>query len=267
MTTPPRSTTPRPIAALPMYDWPDLTAAHDSLWTLIRDGLSAEGIAAPQTLDRGIGLWEAWDSPDLLLGQTCGMPYRTRLHGRITLVGTLDYGIEGAPPGFYRSVLVTRRGDSTDFAGYRDRSLAFNGQDSQSGWAAPQNHAAEHGFRFTHTLHTGAHRASARAVAEGRADIAAIDAVTWRILARALPEVVGALQVIGSTAPTPGLPLITAQGRDPAPLAAATAAAVERLAPEHRQQLGLCGFAMVPASAYLAVPTPAPPTQDTPANC
>jgi ABC-type phosphate/phosphonate transport system substrate-binding protein len=255
------------IASLPMYDWPGLVAAHDALWTLIRDDLRSGGIDAPEALDRRAGLWEAWESPELLLGQACGMPYRTRLHGRVTLVGTLDYGLPGAPPGHYYSVLVTRAGAAAEVAGYRDRTLAFNGQDSQSGWAAPQNHAATLGFRFTQTLHTGAHRDSACAVAEGRADIAALDAVTWRHISRELPEVAGALQVIGHTAPTPGLPLITALGRDPAPLGRAIRRALAALPVADRMELGLTGWAEVPAAAYLAVPSPAPPSQDAPRNC
>ena len=34
-------------AALPMYDWPELTDATDRLWAALRDGLRAEGVAAP----------------------------------------------------------------------------------------------------------------------------------------------------------------------------------------------------------------------------
>jgi ABC-type phosphate/phosphonate transport system substrate-binding protein len=202
----------------------------------------------------------------LLLGQACGMPYRTRLHGKVTLVGTPDYALPGCPAGYYNSVFITRKGDAAEVEAYRDRTLAFNGQDSQSGWAAPQNHAATFGFRFAHTFHTGAHRDSARAVADGRADIAGIDAVTWRILGRELPDVAAPLTVIAHTAPTPGLPLITARGRDPEPLARAAEAAIAGLDILHRRATGLAGFAAIPATAYLSVPTPPPPTQDTPAN-
>lgn len=271
MTSPALGAGPRPagsplIACLPMYDWPHLAAAHDSLWALIRDRLAAEGIDAPQTLDREIGLWDAWESPDLLLAQTCGLPYRTRLHGRVSLIGTPDYGLPETQAGYYRSVLVTRRGEASEVSGYRDRVLACNGYDSQSGWAAPQNHAADLGFQFTDTRKTGAHRASAGAVAEGQADIAAIDAVTWRIMKTAMPEITGALQVIGVTAATPALPLVTARDRDPAPVASAVAWAIASLPPGHRAALGLRGLIRLPAQAYLAVPTPPPPAPGTPAN-
>ena len=254
------------IASLSMYDWPQVRAEHDRFWTLIRDGLRAGGIAAPDRLTRDESLWSVWESPELLLGQTCGMPYRTRLHGRVELVGTPDYGLPDAPPGYYYSVLVARKdapGAAEDFI---DRTLAFNGQDSQSGWAAPQNQMAKAGLRFTHTRRTGAHRDSARAVAIGKADIAAIDAISWRLIEAHHPEIAGKLRIVSRTDPTPGLPLVTAKGRETAPLGRAVASAIAALAPADRAALGLKALVTLPAEAYLAVPTPPPPSQDVPVN-
>lgn len=252
------------IASLAMYDWPQVAAEHDRLWSLIRDALADEGIDAPEALTRNGSLWDIWESPDLLLGQTCGMPYRTRLHGHVTLVGTLDYALPDAPPGYYYSQLITRADEPGEVLDFIDRTLAFNGQDSQSGWAAPQNHVAP--LTFKHTRHTGAHRDSAHAVADGRADIAAIDAVTWRLIVTHMPELAAKLRVIGHTDPTPGLPLITAAHRDPAPLARAVPTAVTSLSPADRDALGICGLTTIPASAYVSVPTPPPPSQDVPVN-
>ena len=255
------------IATLGMYDWPQVTDATDRLWAAIRDRLRQAGIAAPQALTRDASLWAMWESPDLLLGQTCGMPYRTRLHDRVALVATPDYGLPGAPAGYYYSELVVHADEPGELPDFIDRTLAFNGQDSQSGWAAPQNQVARLGRRFTHTLHTGAHRDSARAVAEGRARIAAIDAVSWRLMCAHHPEVTARLRIIGHTDPTPGLPLIAAPGRDRAVLAAAVSAAIAGLSRADRALLGgLGGVAAIAAKDYLAVPTPPPPTQDVPLN-
>lgn len=244
------------IASLAMYDWPQVRAEHDRFWSLIRAALAEEGIAAPPALTRDESLWTLWESPDLLLGQTCGMPYRTRLHGRVALVGTPDHGLPGAAPGWYYSVFVARADDPGEAHDFIDRTLAFNGQDSQSGWAAPQNEMARRGLRFTHTRHTGAHRDSARAVAEGRADIAAIDAVTWRLVQAFRPEIARKLRVATRTEPTPGLPLITAPNRDPAPIATAVRAAIAAMPPADRSPLGLSGLIDIPSAAYLSVPTP-----------
>lgn len=252
------------IASLAMYDWPQVAAEHDRLWALMREAMGDEGVEAPAELTRNGSLWDIWESPGLILGQACGMPYRTRLHGQVTLVGTLDYALPEAPSGYYYSELITRADEPGEVMDFIDRTLAFNGQDSQSGWAAPQNHMAP--MRFKHTRHTGAHRDSARAVAEGRADIAAIDAVTWRLIVAHLPELATRLRVIAHTEPTPGLPLITARHRDPAPIARAVANAVTSLSTADRDSLGLAGLTAVPASAYISVPTPAPPSQDVPVN-
>lgn len=253
------------IASFPMYDWPMTEAAHDRLWRGIRDRLRAAGIAVPDGLTRNASIWDMWESADLVLSQTCGMPYRTRLHGQVNLVATPDYGLPDAPEGYYYSQFVVRADVAGDLPDFIDLTLAINGQDSQSGWAAPQNHVAKIGRRFTKTLHTGAHRESARAVAEGRADIASIDAVTWIYYQRHFPTEAAKLRVLGHTDPTPGLPYITARARPPAPLATAAAAAIADMDTADRALLGLKGLAYIPTSAYLAVPTPPAPSQDAPA--
>lgn len=248
------------IAALPMYDRPENAAAHDDLWAAIRDALRARGIPAPDALDRTIPLWNGWLHPGLVLGQTCGLPYRSRLHGQVALIATFDYGLEDTPPGYYRSVFVARaddpRRDPADFAGAR---FAYNEGSSHSGWAAPQLWASTRGFAFAPTLETGAHRASARAVAEGRADIAAVDAITWRGILRWDREVAAALRVIGRTEAAPGQALIAAAGTEPAAHAEAVAEGLSALDPRVRATLGIVGLVRIPAAAYLAVPTPAPP--------
>ena len=55
------------IASLPMYDWPEVRAANDRLWSAIADGLTARGIDAPARLNRDGELWDQWEAPELLL--------------------------------------------------------------------------------------------------------------------------------------------------------------------------------------------------------
>jgi ABC-type phosphate/phosphonate transport system substrate-binding protein len=251
------------IAALGMYDFGAAQAANDRLWALIRDHLRAKGHAAPDALTRGEGaFWHAWQSPDLILSQTCGYPFRDRLHDQVTYVGTPDYGVEGCPPGHYCSVFVARKDDPRQtLAAFDMATFAYNEALSQSGWAAPQTHAAGIGVRLPPGLQTGGHRHSAKAVAEGRADLAALDAVTWALLQDQTPDLAAALKVVARTTPTPGLPLITAQGTDPEPLFAATAAAIVALSPADRATLHLHGLVRIPIAAYLAVPNPPAPDQ------
>ena len=84
------------IASLGMYDRAETHAANDRLWAGICDRLRGAGVAAPQSLTRGEGAyWPAWQSPELIFSQTCGFPFRARLQGRVQLVGTPDFGVEG----------------------------------------------------------------------------------------------------------------------------------------------------------------------------
>lgn len=253
------------IASLSMYDWPEQSGHWDRFWTVVRQALGDHGIAAPDKLTRVGRLWDHWTSPDLVLGQTCGMPYRTRLHGKVTLLGALDHGLTGCPKGFYNSVIVARRGASPRLADHVDSTLAYNGLDSESGWAALQNVARGQGFFFRRKLHSGSHRASATMVADGKADIASIDAETWRLVEAHAPEVADKLTVLLRTPPTPGLPLITRKGVDPAPYRRAIHDAIRAAGPDVLTPLHLHGFAEIPADDYLAVPVPPSPSQDVPA--
>jgi ABC-type phosphate/phosphonate transport system substrate-binding protein len=251
------------IASLGMYDLPPLQAANDRFWALIRDGLRARGIAAPEALTRGAtAYWDAWEAPDLVFSQTCGLPYRTRLHGRVTLAGSPDYGLEGCPPGHYRSLYVVRRDDPRGrLEAFDGAVLAFNEEHSQSGWGAPCNDARARGMAFTTGPRTGAHRASAQAVVSGAADIAALDAATFAHLSRHVPDEVAGLKVIGATPPSPATPYIAGAGIDGAAVFAALQAAVAALAPADRDLLRLRGVVRLPPEDYLAVPDPPAPVR------
>jgi len=245
-----------------MYDRAELKPATDRYWAAIRDRCRAAGMAAPDALSRGADdLWPLWSAPDLVLAQTCGLPYRSRLHGKVTLVGTPDFAVTGCPPGYYCSVLVARADDPRGISGLAAARFAYNEPLSQSGWAAAHSHAAGLGLALHPTLCSGGHRRSAKAVAQGRADLAAIDAVTWRLMQRHDGGLIAALREVAHTAPTPGLPYITALGHDPVVLGAAVTQAIAGLAEDDRQALGLRGLAMIPAAAYLALPIPPPPDQ------
>ena len=240
-----------------MYDRPEVQGANDRLWALIRDGLLTRGLDAPDALTRGeMAYMPGWLRPDLVLAQTCGFPYRARLHAKVTLIGTPDYGVEGCPPGHYRSGFVARADDRRGLAAFNGTPLAYNDGLSQSGWAAPQTHAALRGLTFPAGICTGGHIASTRAVAEGRADLAALDAVTWGMIADHDPALFAALRVVEWTGPTPGLPFIAALGTDPEPTFAAVADALAGLGSADCALLHLKGLISIPAASYLAVPTP-----------
>ena len=241
-------------AMLGMYDMPALQPANDRLWALVQEHLGTR----PQPLDRTRDFWEIWQDPKLLLAQTCGMPYRTRLHGKVQLVGTPDYGLEGCPPGHYCSVIVARHDDSRSLEALTTGVFAYNEALSQSGWAAPVTYLAGQGLEPDKLLETGGHALSAEAVAEGRADYASLDMLTWELL-KEHSDLGDRLREVARTDPTPTLPYITAPGADAAQLAEAVRAAIAGLSEEDRAALHLYGLVDIPTADYLAVPTPKGP--------
>ena len=243
------------IASLPMYDQSSQRAANDAFWAACRAALGH----GPERLTRGGDLWAQWTAPDLVLSQTCGLPFRAELHDRVALVGTPDYGLEGCPPGYYTSVIVVARGSGLaapeDLAG---KTMAYNEALSQSGWAAPCGFLDAHGVTPGALVQSGAHQASAEMVARGAADFAALDARAWQIFEEHT-ELGEKLTVIARTEPTPALPYITARGGDTEAIRAAMQAALDALPARHRQRLGLRAILHIGAEDYLALPIPPPP--------
>ncbi|MEP5728682.1 MAG: PhnD/SsuA/transferrin family substrate-binding protein [Sulfitobacter sp.] len=247
---------PTVIASLMMYARPELAGAHNQYWINIRKGLKACGIDAPKTLANAAPEFDVWEAPDLVFSQTCGMPYRTRLVDQVTLVGTPDFGVDGCAPGYYRSALVVRADDPrTSLLSFREARFVYNMNNSQSGFAAPYALAQSQGFWFKDRIQSGAHILSARAVAQGQADIAALDAVTWRLMQKYDPAARD-LKVLTWTEPTPGLPYITGKNVDGLAVFDAVADAISTLSHQDRQTLGLRGLVKVPKALYLAIANP-----------
>lgn len=248
----------RLVAAFPMYQRAELRPAFDALWFGTRDLLRAEGIAAPERLTVVENdLLTFWQRPDLLLSQTCGFPFRHFLKDRVALVGTPDFGLEDCPAGYYRSALVVRADETRQ--GLRDfdgATFACNDVHSQSGYAAPLLAAQRAGLRFGMMRMSGAHINSARMVAAGEADIAGIDAVSWRHMTNFDPWTVN-LRVLDWTVHSPGLPFITADARLAPTLGRCLAKAIRSMPGALRRSLTLQGLVQIDASDYRSVPDPA----------
>ena len=240
-----------------MYDWPEVQWAHDSMWLAIRQRLEARGVAAPKALDRSRDRHQIWTDPGLILSQTCAWPYVTRLMDKVRLVGTPEYDADGCADSLYSSFLVARAAEPGDSLGaFRKRRFAVNGRDSLSGFIALRSAMQAEGLDESDVawVETGAHRESVRAVAEGRADVAAIDAVCWALAGRHEAGAVAELRVINRTPLRPGLPLITAKGHDEARLRALRSAITDALASEEtlsaRQALFLAALDITDEADY-----------------
>ncbi|MGN6548848.1 MAG: phosphate/phosphite/phosphonate ABC transporter substrate-binding protein [Pararhizobium sp.] len=250
----------KPLAGLPMYDWPEIRAATDRLWQALREEFLQAGFAAPAELERSLDRMALWRHPDLLLAQSCGFPYATLLGGAVGLIGTPAYAI-GCAPGRYCSVVVARREDAAaPIERLVSGRFAFNSRDSQSGYRAPLRMIAAGGLPAPEkAIEARSHRSAIRIVAEGRADFAAIDAVSWELALRHEPAA-GKVAVVTRTPETPALPYITAKAN--AGLAATLADAVSRaiagLDTGTRNALLLEGFVRMRPQDYTALAEPIP---------
>ena len=244
------------IADLPMYQRPELVDAHNNYWSLIHQQMAKLGIKSPEQLSPQSDMANSWLHPKLLLSQTCGMPYRNSLHGKVQIVGTPDFQVDGCPAGYYCSAIVVRRQDvKKEPAEFEKATFAFNSEQSQSGYSAAYWHIKPHGFWFSNKMQSNSHAASAKAVADGSADIAAIDAVTWRLISR-YEKFTDRLAVLGWTQPTPGLPYITASANDRQQIFESIASAIDKLSTTDRSLLGIQSLVYIPAADYLSVPNP-----------
>ena len=248
------------LATLPMYLRAETRVAHDAVWALTRDALRDHGHPAPDALDHVTCHTTTWARPDLILGQICNLPYRAHAHANTHRIGTCDYGLPDTLAGYYYSHLVVRADDPRDTpAAFAHARLAINEADSHSGWGAAWTYAHAHKFAFTNAVITGAHSASARAIADGHADIAAIDAISWRMI-EAYDSTAPRLRIIARTPASPGQTLITARTNDPAPIRAALTQALTALPPAHQDTLMLRALTDLPDAAYHDMPLPdAPP--------
>lgn len=247
------------IASLGMYDLPWLHDANDALWQGIAQRLRAAGLRdVPTQLERERPLPALWRDPNLLLAQTCGYPLRTQLAGSVRVVATPRYMTAYGDGAGHRSTLVVARDAPWQtLAELRGRRAAVNEFDSNSGMnllRATIAPLADGQPFFAHVQVTGAHLASIEAVANGRADIAAIDSVTLSLIERHRPSLLRGIRVLATTMTSPGLPLVTRIDLDEGELAALRRAldevASDPALADARAALLLDGFELLPGDAY-----------------
>lgn len=242
------------IASLPMYERPENRGAHDTFWTAFRDTLGY----GPATLDRKIAYDKSWAHPDLLLGQICNLPYRAKFRDQLVRISNCDHRLPDTPAGFHHSVFVVRAQDAE--RGLAPACLgrfAYNDGLSQSGWGAPLERITAQGLKFHTTIRTGAHVNSMHAVVNGDADLAAIDAVTWRMLQKWEPAAEG-LRVVARTGLSPAMTFVTSKGHDPEKLRNAIQIALNTLSEGEMNDLGLYGQVDLPNKVFTS-PLAAPP--------
>ena len=156
------------------------------------------------------------DSADLtgtfVVGQVCGITLAMAPPGRFHYLATPVMDDNAVPAGHYNSLIITPRDGGIDSLASFDPAhhrTVINEPGSFSGaitFAAHLRQATGH--KLNTPLMSGGHLASVGMVAGGRADLAAIDRVSFALARAASPNDVAAVRVIDETAFYPGLPFV-----------------------------------------------------------
>jgi len=235
-----------------MYDWPETAHALDNLWYSIQKKLNSSEVYAPKFLTRGKDAYLTWQDPNLLIGQACGWPYANRLRHYCKPFACIDYDIKDCPPGTYNCVYIGQSKKDIRFLKDNEslieaKKIAINSSDSQSGFhvfkeitKTPSHTAIPESIQYI----TGSHRNSIKAVAEGNAQIAAVDTICFELARRHDPDIVKNVSVLGRSIAKPAPVLMTShfhKGLIPA-LLEAIAYGIYNLSEEDKETLLIKGL-------------------------
>jgi ABC-type phosphate/phosphonate transport system substrate-binding protein len=243
-----------------MYDGGELTSANDQLWSVIAERLRAYGVrGVPPALDRDRALDDLWSSGRLLLGQICGYPFAARFRDRLRVLAAPQYAAPGCAGATHRSYLVVHtRSGARDLSALRGARAVINDDESMTGrhllGDAVHDCSDARPF-FDRVVVSGSHARSLAMVADGAADVAAVDCVSYTHLARTAPEIADRTRVLHRTVATPTLPLVISQecGESTALLVARAVADAfdDPRTKEPRHRLRLVRIVPVDADVYL----------------
>ena len=263
-----------PVAAYTMYGGTAVRPAVRKWWGGVAQRLNDLGLTdVPKKPTWALGELEQWHAPNLLLAQTCGYPLMSGVTGPARLVCTPSYDVPFTNGPNYVSLIVVPVDDpATGLAEFRGRRAAMNKPTSHSGCNAFRRLVADYlvqwesemggdiptlaGGRqfFGQVLETGNHLNSLKAVAKGKADIAAIDCVSYHFIKAADPALVSAVRILTTTAEAPGLPLITAHWRSDEEVDALRRAVMETLndarLKDALDEMRISGFQVMDRSRY-----------------
>lgn len=213
------------ICAYPMYQMPELDQFIAAWWQgvrrhLIEQGLSVEIVSKlPELLSQPNDNYAHWRDDNLLLSQTCGYPLTHGLQGQVQYVATQSYHTPFSHGPMYNSVVLVRDKGSTQYIKEMfNTRVAVNSDDSQSGYHALRGliaPLAQGEAFFSEVIESSSHRKSIALVAQGQADICAVDCVTYSLLQAHAPLEIAKLRIITTTQSAPCLPYITSLSTSP----------------------------------------------------
>ena len=169
--------------------------------------------------------------PDLVDGAfVCGPPSLARADRFVPVAApVLDLAGTGGRPVYWSEVVVADGRPWRSFADLRGATLAYNEPESWSGHHCLRAHLVALGETagfFAATVEAGSHRRALAMVADGRADVAAVDVHLLALARRAGEPAAVAVRAVTTTAPVPVQPVVVSRRLSPGDRAAVAAAMV-----------------------------------------
>lgn len=150
--------------------------------------------------------------PGLFLGHTCGYPLMKHLKDQVTPFCVPVFDVPGSDGKLYSSRFIVAANSTIEALDEcRGKIAAMNAADSNSGMNVLRYAIAKYNPSaafFSRVVQTGGHLHSLEAVADGTADVAAIDCVSFQLIQDHWPELIDQVRSIGFSAKTSGLPFV-----------------------------------------------------------
>ena len=199
--------------------------------------------------------------PGLLFGHTCGYPLMKHLQDAVTPFCVPVFKVAGVSGNLYSSrIIVAADADISSLTDCRNRIAAINSRDSNSGMNVFRHAIAQLNPAtpfFAEVIISGGHLHSLTAVAEGRADVAAIDCVSFQLIEDRWPQLTARVRSIGDSVKTCGLPLVLPNSNlaatNTGEILAALNKALDQIDPRIRQRLRLSHFESVSLDDYQGI--------------
>lgn len=171
------------LAAFPWYDLPAVQWANDKIW-------KATKLAAKY--DRDIDFIELLHHSKLMVSQACGLDLYLS-SAPIEPIAAPVFDLDCEEGTYYSHIVGDRSG----------RIAAVNSISSRSGLSALLTICEPDKLVIT-----GSHTSSLLMVQSGQADVAAIDAVTWKIIEQNVPELLAGINIFARSATAPSPPFV-----------------------------------------------------------
>jgi|GEM_PF-221229 len=202
---------------------------------------------------------ELYASKNCLIAHTCGYPYLKKWQKSHAVTCVPKFDIDGCQGINYRSWFIKKKtDDKKKLEEFQNTRVAINSWTSNSGMNvlrfAISKLNTDKRF-FSAVCLTGSHYQSALSVANGTAEIAAVDAVTFYFLCQSHPEIVTEIEIFDQSVLTPGLPFIQPRDSELAAkeITSALNLALNQYLISHKDRLKISSFIEVDESRYMEI--------------